>query len=66
MGPSGLLLAMGQASEADLRAVFAEQAAAVAEAGADGIVIETMSDSAEAVLAAGRRTRDRPAGRSSA
>jgi methionine synthase I (cobalamin-dependent) len=51
MGPSGLLLAMGRASEADLGAVFAEQAAALADAGADGIVIETMSDLTEAALA---------------
>ena len=51
MGPSGLLLAMGQASEADLRDVFAEQAAAIKDAGADGIAIETMSDLSEAVLA---------------
>ena len=51
MGPSGLLLAMGQTSEADLRDVFAEQAAAIKDAGADGIVIETMSDLAEALLA---------------
>jgi methionine synthase I (cobalamin-dependent) len=51
MGPSGLLLAAGQASEAELRTVFAEQAAALAEGGAEGIAVETMSDLAEAVLA---------------
>jgi methionine synthase I (cobalamin-dependent) len=58
MGPSGLLLAMGQTSEAELRDVFAEQAAAIKDAGADGIVIETMSDLAEALaaLAAARKT----------
>ena len=47
MGPSGVMLMMGQVSEGDLRAAFADQAQAMAEAGADGIVIETMSDPAE-------------------
>jgi 5-methyltetrahydrofolate--homocysteine methyltransferase len=51
MGPSGLVLMMGQVSEADLKAAFAEQAHALADAGADGLVIETMSDPAEAALA---------------
>jgi methionine synthase I (cobalamin-dependent) len=51
MGPSGQLLAMGQTTEAELRAVFVEQAAALKDGGAEGIVIETMSDLAEAVLA---------------
>jgi methionine synthase I (cobalamin-dependent) len=51
MGPSGVLLMTGEVAEADLRAAFAQQAAAMAEAGADGIVIETMSDPAEAALA---------------
>ncbi len=51
MGPSGIMLMMGQASEAELRAAFAEQARAMADAGAQGIVIETMSDPAEAALA---------------
>jgi methionine synthase I (cobalamin-dependent) len=50
-GPSGLMLMMGQVSEDDLKAAYAEQAQAVAAAGADGIAIETMSDVAEAVLA---------------
>jgi 5-methyltetrahydrofolate--homocysteine methyltransferase len=51
MGPSGLMLMMGEASEDDLRAAFLEQAQAMAAAGADGIVIETMTDPAEACLA---------------
>ena len=34
-----------------MKAAFAEQAQAIADAGADGIVIETMSDPAEAALA---------------
>ncbi len=51
-GPSGLMLVMGQVSEADLTAAYAEQAQTVAAAGADGIAIETMSDLSEAALAA--------------
>ncbi|MBU4273067.1 MAG: homocysteine S-methyltransferase family protein [Planctomycetes bacterium] len=51
IGPSGVMLMMGQVSEADLKAAFAEQVRAIAEAGADGIVIETMSDPSEAALA---------------
>ena len=51
MGPSGRMLIMGEVSEADLQAAFAEQAGAMADAGADGIVVETMSDPAEAKLA---------------
>ncbi len=51
IGPSGKMLIMGEVSEADLHAAFAEQAGAMADAGADGIVVETMSDSTEATLA---------------
>jgi 5-methyltetrahydrofolate--homocysteine methyltransferase len=51
VGPSGVMLIMGQVREEDLKAAFAEQARAIAEAGADGIVVETMSDPAEARLA---------------
>jgi methionine synthase I (cobalamin-dependent) len=51
IGPTGVMLMMGDVSEDDLRAAFAQQAQALAEAGADGIVVETMSDPAEAVLA---------------
>jgi 5-methyltetrahydrofolate--homocysteine methyltransferase len=51
VGPSGLMLMMGQVTEDDLKAAFAAQASAIAAAGADGIVIETMSDVAEAALA---------------
>jgi 5-methyltetrahydrofolate--homocysteine methyltransferase len=52
VGPSGLMLMTGQVSEDALKAAFSEQAQAIAAAGADGIVIETMSDVAEAALAA--------------
>lgn len=51
MGPSGKMLMMGDVSEDELRDAFAEQARAMADAGADGIVVETMSDPAEAKLA---------------
>ncbi|MEN6451258.1 MAG: homocysteine S-methyltransferase family protein [Thermoguttaceae bacterium] len=51
MGPSGVMLVLGQVPADELKAAFAEQAQAMAVAGADGIVIETMSDPAEAALA---------------
>ncbi len=52
VGPTGMMLMMGQASPEELKAAFAEQARAIADAGADGIVVETMSDLDEAALAA--------------
>ena len=51
MGPSGKMLCMGEISPEALRNAFAEQAAALAEGGADAIVVETMGDLAEAALA---------------
>jgi methionine synthase I (cobalamin-dependent) len=51
IGPAGVMLMMGEVGPEELRAGFAEQAAAQAAAGADGLVVETMSDPAEAVLA---------------
>jgi len=51
IGPSGVMLMMGETTEDELRAAFAVQAAAMAEGGADAIVIETMTDPAEARLA---------------
>ena len=51
IGPSGKLLLTGDVDEDQLRAAFAEQAEALAGAKADAIVIETMSDLAEAKLA---------------
>lgn len=51
IGPSGKMLMMGQVTEEELHATFSLHARASAEAGADGIVIETMSDPAEAALA---------------
>lgn len=51
MGPTNKLLVMGDVDEGELSDVFTEQATALAEGGADGIVIETMSDVAEATIA---------------
>jgi len=58
IGPSGVMLMMGETGEDELLAAFAEQADAMARAGADGIAIETMADLNEAKLAvaAGRET----------
>jgi 5-methyltetrahydrofolate--homocysteine methyltransferase len=51
LGPCGKLLFAGEVTEADVSVAFEEQAKALASAGADAIVIETMSDPAEAKLA---------------
>jgi len=51
VGPSGVMLMLGKVTAAEVAAAFAEQAQAMADAGADGIVVETMSDPAEAKLA---------------
>jgi 5-methyltetrahydrofolate--homocysteine methyltransferase len=51
IGPSGKMLCMGEISPEQLREVFAQQAAALAVGGADALVIETMGDLAEAILA---------------
>ena len=51
IGPSGKILMMGEIDEGELRAAFTEQATALAEAGADAIVVETMADLVEARIA---------------
>lgn len=51
IGPSGKLLLSDDTSADELAAAFAEQAQALAAGGADALVVETMSDPAEAVLA---------------
>lgn len=51
VGPSGKMLLTGDTTEEELRASFTEQAQALADAGADALVIETMSDLAEATAA---------------
>jgi len=61
IGPSGVMLMMGEVEPEELQAAFAEQADAMADAGADGIVVETMADPAEAKLAvAAARATDLP------
>lgn len=51
IGPTGKLLMAGDVAAEDLLAVFEEQASALASAGADALVVETMSDPEEAKLA---------------
>jgi methionine synthase I (cobalamin-dependent) len=51
IGPSGKILMMGDITADDLFFAFSEQAEAIANAGAHAIVIETMSDIEEAVIA---------------
>ena len=51
IGPTGIMLMVGTVTPDEMDAAFREQAEAIAEAKPDGIVIETMSDVAEAVLA---------------
>jgi methionine synthase I (cobalamin-dependent) len=51
IGPSGKLILNGEVTAEDLQQAFAEQARALAEAGADALVVETMSDLEEATLA---------------
>ena len=59
LGPSGKLLMMGEVSEEELLATYIEQTKALAEAGADALIFETMSDLAEAKVGvrAARATR---------
>lgn len=51
MGPTGVMLMTGTVSSDELYAAFLEQAEAIAAESPDGIIIETMCDPAEAVLA---------------
>lgn len=51
VGPTGILLMMGDVSEEELYEAFREQCVALAEAGADVICIETMTALDEATLA---------------
>lgn len=44
IGPSGKMLAVGDVSERELAEAFDEQAQALAEGGADGLVLETFTD----------------------
>ena len=51
IGPSGKMLMTGQISPDELQSIFSEQASVLADAGADGLVIETMTDVEEAKVA---------------
>ena len=53
IGPSGKMLIAGEVTPEELSEAFAEQARALAEGGADALIIETMSDLDEAKLAVG-------------
>ncbi len=59
MGPTGKLLITGETNEDELFAVFQEQAFALAEGGADALLVETMADTTEACIAiqAAKQTR---------
>jgi 5-methyltetrahydrofolate--homocysteine methyltransferase len=51
IGPSSKLLGFGEVTESELNEAFSEQAEALAKAGADALVVETMSDLDEAKVA---------------
>lgn len=51
MGPSGKMLMAEEVSRQELADAFGEQARALAEAGPDALVVETMSDLTEAIIA---------------
>lgn len=51
IGPTGKMLAADEIGGDEILAAFREQALALAEGGADALLIETMSDPAEAALA---------------
>lgn len=58
VGPTGKMLLSGEVTVAELEKVFSEQTRALAQAGADAIVVETMSDldEARAALRAAKTT----------
>lgn len=58
IGPTGKLLLSGEVTPEEMSAAFLQQAKALAEAGADALVVETMSDLEEAkiAVAAARQT----------
>lgn len=51
MGPTGKMLAVGEISAEEAREVYFEQATALRDGGADALLVETMSDLAEAAEA---------------
>jgi len=58
IGPTGKMLVSGEISREETASAFAQQSASLAAAGADALLVETMSDIDEALLAldAARRT----------
>ncbi len=57
VGPSGKMLMMNEVDATELEEVFTGQVTVLAEAGAEGIVVETMIDLEEAVIAASAALR---------
>lgn len=51
MGPTGKMLVVGDVTEEQLYEAFKQQAIALEKGGADGVIVETMSDVNEAALA---------------
>ncbi len=51
IGPTGAMLMMGEVTAAQMSEAYGEQAEALKDGGADGLVIETMADLEEAVIA---------------
>ncbi len=51
IGPTGIILMMGDVSSEEIYEAFKEQSVALEKGGADTIIVETMSDLEEAVLA---------------
>ena len=51
IGPTGKMLVSGEISREEMTAAFAGQSASLASAGADALLVETMSDIDEALLA---------------
>jgi 5-methyltetrahydrofolate--homocysteine methyltransferase len=51
IGPSGIILLLGDVSREELYDAYREQAMALESGGADAIIVETMSDLEEAVIA---------------
>lgn len=51
VGPTGKFLMMGEVTEAEMYEAFAEQCRGLRDGGADAIIVETMTDLEEAVIA---------------
>jgi 5-methyltetrahydrofolate--homocysteine methyltransferase len=51
VGPTGIILMMGEVTSDELYEIFKEQVMALEKGGADAIIIETMSDLEEAIIA---------------